>query len=210
MAGAGLNITAFQCWTSIEEYMGIVPCSVMSMMSEALRSSACEVDVTGAVAMHAMALAAGTPSFLMDWNNNYGDDPDKCICFHCSNFPKSCFESCRMDAQDILADTVGRENSYGTVVGRVKAQPMTYTRVTTWDDEGVIGAYVGEGMFTDDPIDTFGGYGVAYIPDLQSLLQYICECGFEHHVAMNFSQCARAIHEAFDNYLGWDVYWHQG
>ncbi len=210
MGDAELDITAVQCWTSIEENIGVVPCTVMSMMSESLRSSACEVDVTGAVAMHAMALASGAPSFLVDWNNNYGEDPDKCVCFHCSNLPKSCFDDCVMDAQDILADTVGREDAYGTIVGRIKAQPITFTRVTTLDDEGVIGAYVGEGAFTDDPLKTFGGYGVARIPNLQSLLRYICENGFEHHVAMNYSQCARAVYEAFARYLDWDVYWHQG
>jgi len=193
MAAADLDILAFQCWTSIEENLGIVPCTVMSMLSDSLRCAACEVDVTGAVGMYAMALASGLPSFLVDWNNNYGDEPDKCVCFHCSNFPKSCLENCHMDAQDILADTVGREQSFGTVIGRVKAEPMTYTRVTTWDNEGVIGAYVGEGTFTKDPIKTFGGHGVAEIPNLQMLLRYICDNGFEHHVAMNLSQCARAV-----------------
>lgn len=210
IAACDLNATAFQCWTSIEENMRIVPCTVMSMLSESLRPAACEVDVTGAVGMYAMTLAAQRPSFLVDWNNNYGDDSDKCVCFHCSNFPKSCFQECRMDAQDILAATVGRENSFGTIVGRVKPQPMTYTRVTTWDDEGIIGAYVGEGAFTDDPLKTFGGYGVAHIPDLEGLLAYICENGFEHHVAMNLSLCGRAVAEAMDTYMGWDVYHHQG
>ena len=210
MSSADLDIAAFQCWTSIEENLGIAPCAVMSMLSESLHPAACEVDVTGAVAMYAMVLASQTPSFLVDWNNNYGDDPDKCVCFHCSNFPRGCFDQCRMDAQDILADTVGRDSSYGPIKGRVKAGPMTYARVTTWDDEGIIGAYVGQGRFTDDPVETFGGYGVSEIPDLQSLLRYICENGFEHHVAMSYSQCAKAVYEAFDKYLGWDVYWHQG
>ncbi len=205
---ADLDITAVQCWTSLEEYFGVVPCTVMSMLSESLRSSACEVDVGGAIGMHAMALASQRPSFLLDWNNNYGDDPDKCVCFHCSNLPKSCFESCRMDYQEIIAGTVGKENTYGTVVGRIKPGPMTYLRVTTFDTEGTPGAYFGQGEFTSDPLDTFGGYGVARIPNLQNLLAYACESGFEHHVAMNHSSVARVIGEALDNYLGWDTYWH--
>ena len=71
------TITAIQCWTSMEEYFGVVPCTVMSMMSENLFASACEVDVCGVVGMHALALASETPSALLDWNNNYGSDPDK-------------------------------------------------------------------------------------------------------------------------------------
>ena len=210
MEGADLDITAFQCWTSMEEYFGVVPCTVMSMMSNSLRSSACEVDVCGAIAMHALALAAEGPSFLLDWNNNYADDPNKCISFHCSNLPKSCFESASMDFQDIIAGSVGKDNTYGTIVGRIKAGPMTFARVSTFDTEGRIAGYVGEGRFTDDPVDTFGGYGVAEIEHLQALLRYICENGFEHHVAMNLSTVARPVFEALEKYLGWDIYWHQG
>ncbi len=208
MEEAELDITAVQCWTALEEYLGIVPCTVMSMMSEGLKSSACEVDVGGAVGMHALALASGTPSFLLDWNNNYGGEPDKCVCFHCSNLPKSCFESMAMDYQEIIAGTVGKENTYGTVVGRIKPGPMTFLRISTFDTEGIIGAYVGQGEFTKDKLETFGGYGIARIPNLQLLLQYACENGFEHHVAMNHSSVARVIYEALENYLDWDVYLH--
>ena len=58
--------------------------------------------------MHAMRLASGTPSALLDWNNNYGDDPDKAVCFHCSNLPKHFFVEARMDYQAIIAGTVGK------------------------------------------------------------------------------------------------------
>ena len=102
-----------------------MPCTVMSMMSNELMSSACEVDICGVIGMHALRLASGTPSALLDWNNNYGDDPDKAVCFHCSNLPKHFFVDVRMDYQAIIAGTVGRDNTYGTCVGRVKAGPMT-------------------------------------------------------------------------------------
>ena len=113
--------TAIQCWTSLEEFFGIVPCTLMSMMSEGLLPSACEVDITGLLAMYVLQLASGTPSAILDWNNNYGDDADKCVCFHCSNLPKSFFKSAKMDYQEIIAGTVGKEQTYGTVVGRISA-----------------------------------------------------------------------------------------
>src|SRR5205085_4905209 len=168
-------ISAVQCWTSLEEFFGVVPCTVMSMMSENLMSSACEVDICGVIGMHALQLASGTPSALLDWNNNYGDDPDKAVCFHCSNLPKHFFKEVKMDFQAIIAGTVGIENTYGTCVGRVKAAPMTYARFSTSDLEGKITGYVGEGEFTDDTLETFGGAGVARIPQLQNLLRFICE-----------------------------------
>ena len=203
-----VTISAVQCWTSLEEYFGVVPCTVMSMMSENLMSSACEVDIPGVVGMHALQLASATPSALLDWNNNYGDDPDKAVCFHCSNLPKHFFNDVRMDFQQIIAGTVGRENTFGTCIGRVKAGPMSFARFSTNDRAGSIEGYVGEGEFTNDPLDTFGGAGVVHIPRLQELLRFICERGFEHHVAANLTRVAGAVHEATTRYLGWSVHQH--
>lgn len=204
-----LTVSAVQCWTAMEEFFGVVPCTVMSQMSENLMSSACEVDIAGVVGMHALQLASGTPSALLDWNNNYGADPDKAVCFHCSNLPKSFFEDVKMDFQEIIAGTVGKLNTFGTCVGRVKAGPMSFARFSTDDETGRIRGYLGEGEFTADSLETFGGAGVVRIPEMQRLLRYICENGFEHHVAASLSLCAAAVHEAATRYLGWDVYWHR-
>jgi L-fucose isomerase-like protein len=209
MRATEVTISAVQCWTSIEENLGVVPCTIMSMMSNELLSSACEVDICGVLAMHALRLASGTPSALLDWNNNYGADPNKAVCFHCSNLPKHFFRDVTMDYQAIIAGTVGIENTYGTCVGRVKSGPMSFARFSTDDTAGRMRGYVGEGQFTDDPLETFGGAGVVEIARMQDLLHYICENGFEHHVAANFSTVAASVHEAATRYLGWDMYWHQ-
>ena len=209
MARAEVQISAVQCWTSLEENFGVVPCTVMSMMSEQLLSSACEVDIAGVLGMHALQLASGTPSALLDWNNNYGTNPDKAVCFHCANLPKHFFRSFKMDFQEIIAGTVGKENTYGTVVGLIKPEKMSFARFSTDDTSGKMRGYVGEGRFTDDPLNTFGGAGVVEIPKMQKLLHYICENGFEHHVAANLSTVAAAVHEAATRYLGWDTYWHK-
>ncbi len=208
MKQTDVTISAIQCWTSIEENLGVVPCTVMSMMSDDLMSSACEVDICGVLSMHALRLASQTPSALLDWNNNYGDNPDKAVCFHCSNLPRQFLKSVKMDYQAIIAGTVGKENTFGTCVGLVKAGAMSYARFSTDDRAGRVRGYVGGGKFTDDPLETFGGAGVVEIPAMQKLLRYICENGFEHHVAANFSSVAGAVHEAATRYLGWDTYWH--
>jgi L-fucose isomerase-like protein len=208
MNSAGVQISAVQCWTSIEENLGVVPCTVMSMMSDDLLSSACEVDVCGVLSMHALRLASETPSALLDWNNNYGSHPDKAVCFHCSNLPKHFFRDVKMDYQEIIAGTVGKDNTFGTCVGHVKSGSMSYARFSTDDRTGRIRGYVGTGAFTDDPLETFGGAGVVEIPHMQQLLHYICENGFEHHVAANFSTVAGMLHEAAIRYLGWETYWH--
>ncbi|MGD0346153.1 MAG: L-fucose/L-arabinose isomerase family protein [Terracidiphilus sp.] len=207
MKQSHITISAVQCWTSMEEFFGVVPCTIMSMMSNDLIPSACEVDVPGTLSMYMMALASGTPSALLDWNNNYGADPNKCVCFHCSNLPKHFFKEVRMDFQQIIAGTVGKENTYGTCEGIIKPGAMSFARFSTDDRRGVVRGYTGAGRFTDDPLETFGGAGVAEIPQLQKLLRYICREGFEHHVAANFSDVSKAVHESA-RYLGWESHYH--
>lgn len=204
-----LQASALQCWNSLQKNYGINVCTLMSMMSQQLMPSACEVDITGVASMYALQLASSTPSALIDWNNNYGDDPDKCVFFHCGNWAQSFLPDIEMDFAPILGSTLGVENTYGTVVGRTPAGPVTFARISTDDMNGMIRTYVGEGRFTDDPLDTFGSRAVVEIPGLQRLMKHICKNGFEHHVAMSASLSASILAEAFETYFGWDVYHHE-
>jgi L-fucose isomerase-like protein len=204
-----LVATALQCWTSLQKNYGINACGVMSMMSQNLMPSACEVDITGVTAMYALQLASGRPSALVDWNNNYGDDPNKCVFFHCGNWAKDFLPDIQMKSAEILSTTLGEQKTFGAVAGRTPAGPMTFARVTTDDVYGEIRAYVGEGRFTNDPLETFGARAVVEVHNLQTLLKYICNNGFEHHAAMNGSLVADILEEALSNYMNWDVYYHQ-
>ncbi len=210
MAENDLNATAIQCWNSVQRNYGVNVCTLMSMMSDKLMPSACEADITGVASMYALQLASGTPSALVDWNNNYADNPDKCVFFHCGNWAKSFLPDIEIKTAEILGTMLGEENTYGAVAGRVPAGPVTFARITTDDVNGMIRAYVGEGQLTEDPLDTFGSRAVVEVPNLQGLLHYICKNGFEHHVAMNASHVASVITEAFETYFGWEVYHHQG
>ncbi|RCR67788.1 L-fucose/L-arabinose isomerase family protein [Larkinella punicea] len=203
-----LDATAIQCWTSIQQNYGCNVCTSMSMMSENMLPSACEVDVTGTLSMYAMQLASGSPSALVDWNNNYADDENKCVLFHCGNWAKSFLPDIEISTAPILGTSVGEENTYGALSGRTPASPLTFGRISTDDSKGIIKAYIGEGQLTDDALNTFGNRAVAQIPNLQGLMQYVCRNGFEHHVVMNASKTAGILKEAFENYMGWDVYEH--
>ena len=203
-----LDATAIQCWTSLQKNYGCNVCTSMSMMSENMLPSACEVDVTGTLTMYAMQLASNSPSALVDWNNNYANDEEKCVLFHCGNWAKSFLPDIQISTAPILGTSVGTENTYGALDGRTPASPLTYGRISTDDCKGVMKAYVGEGELTDDALNTFGNRAVAQINNLQGLMQYVCRNGFEHHVVMNASKTAGILKEAFENYLGWETYQH--
>jgi L-fucose isomerase-like protein len=208
MTANALDATAIQCWTSVQQNYGCNTCTLMSMMSERFMPSACEVDVTGALTMFAMQLASNSPSALVDWNNNYADDDDKCVLFHCGNWAKTFLPDIKIATAPILGTVVGEQNTYGALAGRTPAGPLTFGRITTADPEGKIRAYVGEGELTNDPLDTFGTRAVAHVPELQKMMRYVCKNGFEHHVVMNLSKTAGVLAEALGNYLGWEVHHH--
>jgi L-fucose isomerase-like protein len=209
MAENDLDASAIQCWSSMQQNFGVNVCTVMSMMSERLMPSACEVDIAGVVAMYALQLASQRPSALVDWNNNYGGDRNKCVFFHCGNWARSFLPDIQIGTAPILGTTLGEEKTYGAVAGRTPAGPVTFARVSTDDVNGRVRAYVGEGRFTDDPLETFGSRAVVEVPDLQGLMRYICRNGFEHHAAMSGSECASILVEAFGTYLDWAVYDHR-
>ena len=196
---------AFQCWPSIQDNFGIVPCAIMSMFSEGLVPAACEVDISGLIGMYILQLATDTPSAILDWNNNYGDDPNKMVLFHCSNLPKSFFKDTKMTIHPIISDLKGGDLSFGAIQGRIKSEPCTLLRIETDDLHGEIKALLVEGNYTDDLLDTFGGYGVIEIPNLQDVLKVLCKEGFAHHVAASLNSVADIISEALSNYLGWDL-----
>ncbi|MFO8006148.1 MAG: fucose isomerase [Candidatus Brocadiia bacterium] len=204
-----IDAAAIQCWSSLQENYGCAACVSMSMLSNKLIPCACEVDVSGAVSMLALALAAGSPAALLDWNNNYGDDRDMCICTHCSAYPRDFIQNeIEISHLDVLGATLGKEVCFGAVKGRVAAGPMTYFRVTSDDTEGILKAYAGAGEFTDDPADIAGGVAVCRVPELQMLMKLMCQEGFEHHVAMVRSDCSQVVAEAVGKYLDWALYLH--
>ena len=182
----------------------------MSMLGEKLIPSACEVDVAGAVSMYALLLASGNPPALLDWNNNFADDRNKCVCTHCCNYPKSFIRNeIEISSLDVLGTVLGHEDTFGVVKGKVAPGPFTFFRISTDDTQGVIKAYTGEGELTADPYGMDGGIAVTKIDNLQRLMKFICKNGFEHHVAMSRGDVADVLEEAADNYLGWEIYRHE-
>ena len=205
-----IDAAGIQCWESVEKNYGCATCLTMSMLGERLVPCACETDLTGVVSMYTLMLASGTPSALVDWNNNFGDDRNMCVCTHCSNYPKAFFQNeIEIGSLDILGTVLGSEDTFGAVKGKVASGPLTYFRISTDDPKGIIKSYLGEGEITDDPYAMDGGIAVTKIPNLQSLMKYLCKNGYEHHVGMGRGHVADIIEEAVSTYLGWDLYRHE-
>lgn len=205
-----IDAYAIQCWSAMQEALKIFPCSIMSMLSNELLPSACEVDVMGAVAMYALQLAGGGPSALFDWNNNYGDDPDKVVLFHCSNTALSFYE--KMDAGFNAMAVKGNplESCYCTLHGTLRKGPVGFARLATDDARGRIVGYVGDGEITEDQLESFGTTGVMKVAHLRRFMRFLAANGFEHHVALSSTPRSDALYESLTKYLGWKIYHHNG
>lgn len=202
-----IDAVAVQCWDSLEQNYGCAACVTMSMLGEKLLPAACEVDIAGAVSMYALTLAAQGQSALLDWNNNFAEDRNKCVCTHCGNFPKSFVRNdLKLGTLGVLGRTLGKVNTFGAVYGKVTKGDFTFFRISTDDTKGAIKAYLGTGEITDDPYGMDGCIAVTKVNNLQTLMKYICKNGFEHHVAMVRNDVKEILNEAIEDYLGWNLY----
>ena len=205
-----IDAVAVQCWDSLEQNYGCAACATMSMLGEKLLPAACEVDIAGAVSMYALTLAAQGQSALLDWNNNFAEDRNKCVCTHCGNFPKSFVRNdLKLGTLGVLGRTLGKVNTFGAVYGKVTKGDFTFFRISTDDTKGTIKAYLGTGEITDDPYGMDGCIAVTKVDNLQILMKHICRNGFEHHVAMVRNDVKDILNEAIEGYLGWNLYVHE-
>lgn len=205
-----IDAVAVQCWDSLEQNYGCAACVTMSMLGEKLLPAACEVDIAGAVSMYALTLAAQGQSALLDWNNNFAEDRNKCVCTHCGNFPKSFVRNdLKLGTLGVLGRTLGKVNTFGAVYGKVTKGDFTFFRISTDDTKGVIKAYLGTGEITDDPYGMDGCIAVTKVDNLQILMKHICKNGFEHHVAMVRNDVKDILNEAIEGYWGWNLYVHE-
>lgn len=205
-----IDAVAVQCWDSLEQNYDCAACVTMSMLGEKLLPAACEVDIAGAVSMYALTLAAQGQSALLDWNNNFAEDRNKCVCTHCGNFPKSFVRNdLKLGTLGVLGRTLGKVNTFGAVYGKVTKGDFTFFRISTDDTKGTIKAYLGTGEITDDPYGMDGCIAVTKVDNLQILMKHICRNGFEHHVAMVRNDVKDILNEAIEGYLGWNLYVHE-
>jgi L-fucose isomerase-like protein len=206
VAEARLDALAIRCWTEMQLQLGVSPCVAMGALNETGLASACEVDLGNAVAMRALALASYNPVALMDWNNNYYDEDERCILFHCGPAPASMMDGPgRISDHSILMNAVGEGNGYGCNVGRLKPGEFTFASLMT--ESGRIQMYLGEGRITSDPVpeNFFGVAGVAEIHNLQDVLLYIGRRGHRHHVSITPGKVQAPLKAALGDYLGFDV-----
>lgn len=200
-----LDAVALRCWNEMETYLRVCPCVLVSELNDRGITCSCEIDMCSAVTMRALSLAAEGPAACLDWNNNYGADPDKVILFHCGSTAQSLMAARGTVTSHKMFDKTDKGSGWGTNEGRIAAFPMTYSNCKT--EDGKITVYFSEGEFTGDDIekDYFGCAGVAHISGLQDKLIRLARGGFKHHTTVANGHMKAVLEEALGTYLGYDV-----
>lgn len=199
-----LDALALRCWNEMETYLRICPCVLLSELNDRGIVASCEIDMCSAISMRAMSLASEGPAAVLDWNNNYGDDEDKIILFHCGPVAQSLMVGKGTVTEHKMFAKNDPGSGWGCNEGRIKPMPITISNCQTKDGKIVI--YASEAKFTDDPIEDgyFGCGGVAEIPHLQDKCITLAKGGFKHHTAICEGHYKDILKEAFTTYLGYE------
>ncbi len=200
-----LDAVTLRCWNEMETILRVCPCVLVSELNDRGIVCSCEIDLTSAVTMRAMALASGKPTACLDWNNNYGNDENKVILFHCGPVAQSLMAGKGTVTEHKMFAKGDPGSGWGTNEGRIAAGDVTISNGFT--EDGKFKVYVSEAKFTSDPIEKayFGCGGVAEIPDLQNKLLRLARGGFKHHTTIGVGHMKDILHEAFRTYLHYEV-----
>ena len=189
----------------METILRVCPCVLISELNDRGIVCSCEIDLTSAITMRAMALASGKPTACLDWNNNYGNDEDKVILFHCGPVAQSLMAGKGSVTEHKMFAKNDPGSGWGSNEGRIAAFDMTFSNCFT--EDGKLKIYASEARFTGEPIEEgyFGCGGVAQIPDLQSKLLRLAKGGFKHHTTVGVGHMKNVLEEAFSTYLHYDI-----
>lgn len=200
-----LDAITLRCWFEMQNILKICPCVLLGELNDRGITASCEMDLCSAITMKAMSLASGQPSACLDWNNNYGDEKDKVILFHCGPVAKKLMTSCGTVIDHKMIAKTNPGDGWGANEGRIRPFPMTISNCKM--EDGIITIYASEGEFTDDVIEDgyFGCAGVANIPDLENKLNKLARNGFKHHTTVGVGHMKDVLEEAFKYYLKYNV-----
>lgn len=200
-----LDAITLRCWNEMETILRVCPCVLLSELNDRGIVASCEIDLCSAISMRAMHLASETPTAVLDWNNNYGEDENKVILFHCGPVAQTLMAGKGTLTSHKMFEKNDPGSGCGCNEGRIQPMEMTFSNCQTKDGKLII--YASEGHFTDDLIeqDYFGCAGVAEIPALQDKLLRLARGGFKHHTAIGKGHLKAILTEAFETYLHYDV-----
>ena len=199
-----LDAIAIRCWSELQHLLHIAPCALLGIFNSLGVPAACETDASNSIAMMALHCASGLPVGCLDINNNYGEDENKAVLFHCGPLPiELMVKPGHIEEHLMFTKTQGVNCSWGVNVGHIKPGVITIAGART--ENGEVHYFVERAEITDDPIEEgfFGTPGVIHMENLQDKLFSMQNEGFRHHAIITSGDHVREVEEALSKYLGY-------
>ena len=200
-----LDALTLRCWNEMETILRVCPCVLLSELNDRGIAASCEIDLCSAITMRAMSLASEQPAAVLDWNNNYGEEENKVILFHCGPVAQSLMTARGTVTEHKMFAKGDPGSGWGSNEGRIRPMPVTLSNCQTRDGKLIV--YTTEAAITDDPIEEayFGCAGVAVIDNLENKLIRLARGGFKHHTSLAPGHWKTVLDEAFGTYLHFDM-----
>ncbi len=209
---------AGKCWPAFQTQFGFVPCYVNSRLTAQGIPVSCEVDIYGALSEFIGAVVSDDAVTLLDINNTVPKDmyesevkgkynytqKDIFMGFHCGNTASKKLSFCEMKYQMIMARTLPKEVTQGTLEGDIVPGDITFYRLQSTADN-ILRAYIAHGEVLPVASKSFGSIGVFAIPEMGRFYRHVLiEGGYPHHGAVAFGHFGKALFEVF-KYIGVSV-----
>ena len=203
----GLSGYGIQCWTSIQEEIGISPCMSMGRLTDRGIMCACEADMHGVltmIAQYLLSLKETVPHFI-DWTIQNQDNEDTLLAWHCGNAPISLkCASCKplVNSHSILGEQLGYDKSFGTAEFQLKEGKVTISRLVEYD--GKFKMLITKGDAIPDSRSLRGCWKWIKVSNLKTLYRTIIEEGFTHHASLIFGDYEKEL-TTFCKFTGIEV-----
>ena len=193
-----LSCMGLQCWTAMQNIIGISSCLAMGRVTEAGIPVSCEVDILGALTMliqYKASLEEACPHFI-DWTIKHQEKENIFLAFHCGNAPTSlCNPKFKPVIREhfVLGKVCNRENTEGCCEFQLNAGKVTINRLVELKNK--FRMLVTEGEIIYDPRKLRGSWSWIKVRDLDKLYRTIIEEGFIHHASIIHGEYNKAIKE---------------
>lgn len=188
----GSTAIAIQCWSALQDAMGIMPCLANAILTDEQIPVTCETDIHGAITsvMVQAATMNTQPTFFADLTVRHPENANGELLFHCGNFPVSLsVENKPKLRKHFLFD----DHAPGTHEGEIKGGGMTLARFD--GDHGEYQMFLGKARGIQGPY-TRGSYVWVEVNDWPLWEEKLVKGPYVHHAVGIHANAIPALYEA--------------
>ncbi len=191
------NAVAIQCWSAMQQSLGIMPCLANAILTDEGLPVTCETDIHGAITAVIAHAAAGYQSapFFADITVRQSSNENGELLFHCGNFPPSLLKDGKSKfCGHFLFDS----HAPGTHEGEIRGGEVSIIRFD--GDNGEYSLFLGKAKGSTGKF-TRGTYLWIEVNDWPKWEEHLV-CGpYVHHCVGIHSNVIPALYEAC-KYIG--------